>query len=356
MRRWSHGSPAASWTRSAPRRRSIVRFSPISRIAVSFSASSRTGAATSIVSARNSATRRTSRSSWIPGVPASASPTRGSSNMPSSQLAVPAADTLAVGDSFDRDIVPARRAGLRTAWLQPDAGRAAPDPSFVDFRLTSLAHLSACLPALPQHDDRPASAPSRRDRSGSGRTPGRGRPAEAARACRSDGRSSIASLDPIADAGATEVVIIINERSLAVRDHVSAGRWPFAVRWIVQTTPSSMHSFLLVLEALVGGADDRVLISTVDTVSPSGAFAEFVCDRQSQCRRRDAGAHDAGRRRAPAARPARRGSPRERDWRGRRRIPLRDRGLLFRAVAACWTKPTPRAAMACRRCGRFSRA
>jgi len=64
------------------------------------------------------------------------------------QLAVRADETLAVGDSFDRDIVPARRAGLRTAWLQPDAQRVAPDPSLVDFRLTSLAGLSACLPAL----------------------------------------------------------------------------------------------------------------------------------------------------------------------------------------------------------------
>jgi FMN phosphatase YigB (HAD superfamily) len=44
--------------------------------------------------------------------------------------------------------VPARRAGLRTAWLQPDPGRVAPDPSLVDFRLTKLADLPACLPAL----------------------------------------------------------------------------------------------------------------------------------------------------------------------------------------------------------------
>ena len=65
-----------------------------------------------------------------------------------SHLGVPAAQTLAVGDSFDRDIVPARRAGLRTAWLQPDARRAAPDPSLVDFRLTCLADLAACVPAL----------------------------------------------------------------------------------------------------------------------------------------------------------------------------------------------------------------
>ena len=65
-----------------------------------------------------------------------------------SGLGVPAADALAVGDSFERDIVPAKRAGLKAAWLQPDPGRAAPDPSLADFRLTTLAGLSACLPAM----------------------------------------------------------------------------------------------------------------------------------------------------------------------------------------------------------------
>jgi len=80
----------------------------------------------------------------------------------------------------------------------------------------------------------------------------------------------------IAATGATDVAVIINEQSLPVRDHVLASRWPFAVRWLVRTTPSSMHSFLLVLEALAEGTGDRVLISTVDTVAPEGAFAEFV--------------------------------------------------------------------------------
>jgi NDP-sugar pyrophosphorylase family protein len=83
-------------------------------------------------------------------------------------------------------------------------------------------------------------------------------------------------LGSIADAGGTDVVVIINERSLAVRDHVSGGRWPFGLRWIVETTPSSMHSFLRVLEALADGTDDRVLIATVDTVVRGGTFAAFV--------------------------------------------------------------------------------
>lgn len=81
-------------------------------------------------------------------------------------------------------------------------------------------------------------------------------------------------LEAIGDAGATEAVVIINEASTAIRDHVAAAEWPFAIRWIVRTTPSSMHSFLLVLEAL--GGDQPVLLSTVDTLAPPGAFGEFV--------------------------------------------------------------------------------
>ena len=57
-------------------------------------------------------------------------------------------------------------------------------------------------------------------------------------------------LDSLADAGASEVCVIINEDSLAVRDHVSTTAWPFTLRWIVETTPSSMHSFLRVVETL----------------------------------------------------------------------------------------------------------
>lgn len=81
-------------------------------------------------------------------------------------------------------------------------------------------------------------------------------------------------LDAVAGAGAGEVVVIINEASTAIRDHVAAGAWPFPIRWIVKTTPSSMHSFLLVLEAL--GGREPVLMSTVDTLAPDGAFAAFV--------------------------------------------------------------------------------
>src|SRR5207248_3024828 len=57
-------------------------------------------------------------------------------------------------------------------------------------------------------------------------------------------------LASMASAGAAEIVVIINEDSLAIRDHVSRTSWPFALDWIVETTPSSMHSFLRVVETL----------------------------------------------------------------------------------------------------------
>jgi NDP-sugar pyrophosphorylase family protein len=85
-------------------------------------------------------------------------------------------------------------------------------------------------------------------------------------------------LASLAEAGATEIVIIVNEASRDVQKHVTETcRWPFAVRWIVETTPSSMHSFLRVVETLA--SEDHAgpfLVSTVDTVAPPGAFAAFA--------------------------------------------------------------------------------
>jgi len=64
------------------------------------------------------------------------------------RLGVAPADTLVVGDSFDRDMLPARRAGMSTAWLQP-AGDPAPDPTVVDVHLRRLADLPRVLLRFP---------------------------------------------------------------------------------------------------------------------------------------------------------------------------------------------------------------
>lgn len=81
----------------------------------------------------------------------------------------------------------------------------------------------------------------------------------------------------LAEARPVEVVIIVNETSVAVKDHVTARKWPFEVRWIVETTPSSMHSFLRVVETLAEDGDrGPFLISTVDTIAAPGAFGAFA--------------------------------------------------------------------------------
>jgi NDP-sugar pyrophosphorylase family protein len=86
-------------------------------------------------------------------------------------------------------------------------------------------------------------------------------------------------LNSMAEAGASEVTVIINEDSLAVRDHVSAVEWPFALRWIVETTPSSMHSFLRLVETLAADGDEGpFLLSTVDTVAGELAYAQFITE------------------------------------------------------------------------------
>jgi NDP-sugar pyrophosphorylase family protein len=83
----------------------------------------------------------------------------------------------------------------------------------------------------------------------------------------------------ISAAGPSEVAVIINEDSLAVRDKVSEREWPFTLRWIVETTPTSMHSFLRLVETLAAdGAEGPFLISTVDTVATPQAYARFMAE------------------------------------------------------------------------------
>jgi NDP-sugar pyrophosphorylase family protein len=83
--------------------------------------------------------------------------------------------------------------------------------------------------------------------------------------------ASIGEIEP------AEVVVIVNEQSTAVRDHVSRRSWPFPLRWIVETTASSMHSFLRIVESLADGGDaGPFLVSTVDTVAAPGEFRRFA--------------------------------------------------------------------------------
>jgi NDP-sugar pyrophosphorylase family protein len=84
-------------------------------------------------------------------------------------------------------------------------------------------------------------------------------------------------LASLAETAPSQVAVIINEESGDVRQTVDAFAWPFELQWIVETTPSSMHSFLRVIETL--GQDGHAgpfLISTVDTVATPGMYRAFA--------------------------------------------------------------------------------
>jgi NDP-sugar pyrophosphorylase family protein len=86
-------------------------------------------------------------------------------------------------------------------------------------------------------------------------------------------------LNSMAEAGADEVVVIINQDSQAVRAHVAQREWPFRLRWIVETTPTSMHSFLRLVEMLaVDGNPGPFLLSTVDTIASPQTYAHFIAE------------------------------------------------------------------------------
>ncbi|MGI9087754.1 MAG: HAD family hydrolase [Chthoniobacterales bacterium] len=54
--------------------------------------------------------------------------------------------TMMIGDSFERDIVPAKKIGMQTAWLAGNATTSCSDPALVDLRLTRLPDLADALP------------------------------------------------------------------------------------------------------------------------------------------------------------------------------------------------------------------
>src|SRR5438309_641796 len=54
-------------------------------------------------------------------------------------------DVMMVGDSFDRDVRPAKRVGMMTGWLEGCTARACPEPALVDLRLHRLADLPAAI-------------------------------------------------------------------------------------------------------------------------------------------------------------------------------------------------------------------
>src|SRR4029077_17118904 len=86
------------------------------------------------------------------------------------------------------------------------------------------------------------------------------------------------TLDGLEAAGTTSVTCIVNEAARAVPEYVAKSGRKLKMDWIVQTTPSSMHSFLIVLERLARHGDDSYIITTVDSICPPGAYCDFIAD------------------------------------------------------------------------------
>ncbi len=63
------------------------------------------------------------------------------------RIGLPASAIMMVGDSFERDIRPARSLGMQTAWLEGATDQSCPDRSCVDVSLRALADLAAALDA-----------------------------------------------------------------------------------------------------------------------------------------------------------------------------------------------------------------
>jgi len=87
------------------------------------------------------------------------------------------------------------------------------------------------------------------------------------------------TLDGFEAAGIQRVTCIVNEAARAVPEHVAKSSRKLEMDWIIQTTPSSMHSFLIVLERLANSPSPGLrppspLSRERDIISPSPYLRE----------------------------------------------------------------------------------
>jgi NDP-sugar pyrophosphorylase family protein len=73
--------------------------------------------------------------------------------------------------------------------------------------------------------------------------------------------------------GISEIVCIVNEYSLQVKEYVEAKEFPIHVGFVVKTTPSSMHSLFELSPHL---ADGQFLLSTVDSIFNEGELSSLL--------------------------------------------------------------------------------
>jgi NDP-sugar pyrophosphorylase family protein len=84
------------------------------------------------------------------------------------------------------------------------------------------------------------------------------------------------TLDGLEAAGIERVTCIVNEAAKAVPDYVAKSGRKLEMDWIVRTTPSSMHSFLIVLERLARHGEAAYFMTTVDSICPPAAYRDFL--------------------------------------------------------------------------------
>lgn len=83
-------------------------------------------------------------------------------------------------------------------------------------------------------------------------------------------------IEGLVEAGADALTCIVNEQATAVCEHVRRA-WPsLEVDWLVRSTPTSMHSFLLVLERMHAAGEADCFLTTVDAVGRPGTTRRFV--------------------------------------------------------------------------------
>ncbi len=79
--------------------------------------------------------------------------------------------------------------------------------------------------------------------------------------------------------GAKEIVIIVNNETQQVQEHVRNLQSRFPIRLVVQSTPSSMHSLYAISPYLKG---DSFCLTTVDTIFRPEEFSEYIRSFQKE--------------------------------------------------------------------------
>ena len=75
-------------------------------------------------------------------------------------------------------------------------------------------------------------------------------------------------------AGATRIVVIVNEQHSATRQYLDTLTLPIPLEVVVQSTPSSMHSLYAIRHHLA--SEEHYCITTVDTIFSEREFAEYI--------------------------------------------------------------------------------